>query len=395
MELVCSVQEYAWGKLGSSSQVARLAVEACPPFTPVEETPYAELWMGAHPNGPARLASSGELLSEHIATSPSCLGEATNQAFGPNLPFLFKVLSVGKALSIQAHPDKAHAEALHRERPSVYKDANHKPELAIALTEFEGLCGFRPLEEIQGFLASVPELAALLGPVAPALASASPSDYRGQLMAAFQALMEAGEEDVAKHLAELHSRLSSSSDPMALLLKRLYSQYPGDRGCFVIYFLNVLRLSPGESMFLGPNVPHAYLQGDCVECMANSDNVVRAGLTPKLIDTPTLVAMLDYTCSPADSRKFPGSPHPSQPGCVQFHPPVPDFAVASHRVEGDYQLPPRSSASILLVTEGRGGREGGGPLAPGTVLFLPAGEELKVTAEASDPLVAYQAYCNL
>merc|ERR1719203_1934347 len=88
------------------------------------------------------------------------------------------------------------------------------------------------------------------------------------------------------------------------LFQRLWYDFPGDVGCFVIYFLNLLVLEPGEAMFLGPNVPHAYLAGDCIECMANSDNVVRAGLTPKLIDVPTLVSMLEYVCTPPSQRKF-------------------------------------------------------------------------------------------
>ena len=330
MELSCSVQTYAWGKVGSSSEVARLAAgKACREFTLEEETNYAELWMGIHPNGPARLVLEDQLLAEYIEKNPDCLGGKIQERFGATLPFLFKVLSVNKALSIQAHPNKSHAEQLHAERPTIYKDPNHKPEIAVALTQFEGLCGFRPLEEIQTFLQTVPELR---GAVAEhqSLLAATQQSYEQQLKEAFQSLMVCSPEVLKEQLQALQSRLAaeSRSDPVSGLFLRLHSQYPGDVGCFVIYFLNHLQLSPGEAMFLGPNVPHAYLSGDCVEVMANSDNVVRAGLTPKLIDVPTLVAMLDYTCTRPDTRKFSADPDLSSDLCLEFDPPVPDFSVA-------------------------------------------------------------------
>jgi mannose-6-phosphate isomerase len=176
---------------------------------------------------------------------------------------------VGKALSIQAHPDKPHAEELHRfataassslpsflrDRPEVYKDPNHKPEIAIALTEFEGLCGFRPLAEIQAFLSSVPELAAAVGPAATAaLAAASEADYTEPLREAFTALMQCDKQELGLHLGALTSRLGTcpqddnlcelfqvSSLHPPLPPQRLHGQYRGDVGCFVIYFLNVLR----------------------------------------------------------------------------------------------------------------------------------------------------------
>lgn len=143
MELTCAVQNYAWGKSGNASEVALLQSSANSDFKIDESKPYAELWMGTHPNGPSVLTGSGRSLKEHISDNKSFLGEESRAKFGDDLPFLFKVLSVGKALSIQAHPDIELAKKLHAERPDVYKDPNHKPEMAIALTKFEGLCGFR------------------------------------------------------------------------------------------------------------------------------------------------------------------------------------------------------------------------------------------------------------
>ena len=330
MELSCSVQCYAWGKIGADSQVARYAPRACQDFQLDEEKTYAELWMGVHPSGPASLVREKQLLAEHIANTPEMLGVKVREKFGDQLPFLFKVLSVNKALSIQAHPNKKHAEELHAERPNIYKDPNHKPEIAIALTNFEGLCGFRPLEEIQGFLKTIPELAAVCDQC-DGLIAATPDNYEESLRKCFESLMLCNKETLQQQLQSLKTRITSEnqSDSVSELFLRLHDQYPGDVGCFVIFFLNHLSLSPGQAMFLGPNVPHAYLSGDCVEVMANSDNVVRAGLTPKLIDTPTLVSMLDYCCTEPSLRLF----SPSQPSdsCLEFDPPVPDFSVARYK----------------------------------------------------------------
>jgi len=394
--------------------VAKLAGKACQDFAVSQDSAYAELWMGTHPNGPSKLTETGELLSEYIAKHPEALGAKIREKFGDQLPYLFKVLSVNKALSIQAHPNKTHAEQLHAERPNIYKDPNHKPEIAVALTDFEGLCGFRPLAEIQNFLATVPELKTAIGDKSEALISAKETSYKDALKDCFESLMVCDQEVLKKELLTLSSRLSSANDETSSLFNKLYSQYPGDVGCFVIYFLNHLRLSPGQSMFLGPNVPHAYLSGDCIECMANSDNVVRAGLTPKLIDVPTLVSMLDYTCGEAESRKFSPSTE-STDTCQEFDPPVPDFSVARYEVPGDannYSLNKRDSASIILVTEGSGKylashevtNKGGltvvepfatADISAGSVLFLPAGKVLEVFPEDCPTLVFFQAYCNL
>ena len=133
MELVCSVQQYAWGKIGLDSAVASLAKDGYPDFELEHEAPYAELWMGTHPNGPSKLAKTGHSLKHYLDEKPEQLGESTRKNFGDRLPFLFKVLSVNKALSIQAHPDKKLAEELHATRPDLYKDNDRSK----ALCDFE------------------------------------------------------------------------------------------------------------------------------------------------------------------------------------------------------------------------------------------------------------------
>jgi len=402
--------------MGQKSQVAKFAPTACKDFCLDENKPYAELWMGVHPSGPSVIAETGQSLADYISENPACLGEKVAERFNGQLPFLFKVLSVNKALSIQAHPAKGHAEELHAQRPQIYKDPNHKPEIAIALTDFEGLCGFRPLSEIQKFLVSLPELATVLGGGATdALLAATDANYEVALKNGFRSLMEADKQLVSTQVKALVARIEGKGDEAeADLLLRLNKDFPGDVGCFVIYFLNHLRLTPGQSMYLGPNVPHAYLDGDCIECMANSDNVVRAGLTPKLIDTDTLVNMLEYSCGEAENRKFAGSQVPES-SCTEFDPPVPDFAVNQIQISGDmdcYTTPVRDSASIILFTKGGGKflasnqvtKEGGltvvqpyasDDVKEGSVLFLPANKILEIFPENCDSLVAYQAYCPL
>ncbi|CAM9673949.1 unnamed protein product, partial [Phaeothamnion confervicola] len=164
--LNCPVQKYAWGKRGRDSKVAQLKSNDNAAFEVDEEECFAELWMGTHPNGPSRVApepgddiGSGIFLVELLEDNPHYLGDLIHEG---DLPFLFKVLSINKALSIQAHPDKATAGRIYAARPDLYKDDNHKPEMAVALSSFEGLCGFRPFHEIVYNLHRYPELRSLV-----------------------------------------------------------------------------------------------------------------------------------------------------------------------------------------------------------------------------------------
>ncbi|KAJ4443892.1 hypothetical protein ANN_05679 [Periplaneta americana] len=450
MELRCAVQQYAWGKQGRQSEAALLNSSGDPDFLIDDDMYYAELWMGTHSNGPSVLKGSSQKLSEWIKAHPESLGEFVIQKFGINLPFLFKVLSVNQALSIQAHPDKKHAEQLHMENPDVYKDPNHKPELAIALTPFEALCGFRPIEEIKHFLeapdiflstlfsnthnlcsslkvavdklntrvlAVVPELRAVVGSHSVnELLMSDEAGMQDALKNCFHSLMTCSKEEIETQLRALLTRLaslgrflwvevhsfvcaadeSSLADQDTTLLQSLYQTYPGDVGCFCIYFLNHLTLQPGEALYLAPNEPHAYLKGDCVECMACSDNVVRAGLTPKPKDVSTLCNMLTYICESASAKRFPGIRENAYTHI--FRPPVPDFAVARINVPNsveDYLLKPRDSASIVLMVNGHAKTSNDLHLRRGSVVFLPAHQPLQLyAAERTGPLLIFQAMCN-
>ncbi|KAJ8249256.1 hypothetical protein GJAV_G00232840 [Gymnothorax javanicus] len=414
--LVCAVQKYAWGKVGLNSEVAKLVLGGDPQVVIEDDQHYAELWMGAHPKGDALIKDnriSQRTLGQWIAEYPGCLGSKVKDTFQGQLPFLFKVLSVNIALSIQAHPNRELAARLHSQFPEHYPDSNHKPEMAIALTPFEGLCGFRPVEEIIGFLKSVPEFHALVGNEAAEALQSSGGDASRQSLAlkkCFTRMMNCEKKVFVDQLNMLVKRVSEegaagkdTSSSNGELLLRLHSQFPGDIGCFSIYFLNRVLLQPGEAMFLGANEPHAYLSGDCVECMACSDNTVRAGLTPKFIDVSTLCEMLHYSPAPASTKIFPCVQDPSDPCVFVYDPPVPDFTVMRIQVPGSvkqYTVAPLDCAGILLVVQGEATATAAGSLSDmaiqrGSVLFISANESVALHVSSPSGMMLFRACCLL
>lgn len=231
MELKCKVQTYDWGRYGIDSIVATLMKSSNSDFILDEKKPYAELWISTHPNGPSYMKDLNISLEEYIKQNSDVLGNDAQKVFGHHLPFLFKVLSVNKALSIQAHPDKVctytviqvkwlnvkhcifsqeKAKELHQQYPTIYKDANHKPELAIALTPFEALCGFRPIREIQEFLKILPELRAVIGvdKVFKFMTTDEANDTEA-LKTCFHSLMTCDPGLIALQLRKLLDRLSN------------------------------------------------------------------------------------------------------------------------------------------------------------------------------------------
>lgn len=339
--------------------------------------------MGTHPSGPSRLRDSSRTLRDHL---------------GLELPFLFKVLSVGKALSIQAHPNKALAAVLHAEMPQIYKDPNHKPEMAVALTEFEALCGFRPVAQTLQFVESVPELRALVPQEKPE------EEEKAEMRRVFSAVMKADAQLVKENVEILVERVKGMREPwmdgevdLGELVLRLAEQYPGDVGVFAPFFLNVFHLQPGEALFLGPDVPHAYLSGDCVEAMACSDNVVRAGLTPKFRDVETLCGMLTYECG----RPLTMMGVNLDDVAKEYVPPVSEFKLLGIQLEssrGEYLMSAVPGASIAIVLEGAGSAEFAQEkkiqLKRGDVLLVEAGMEVKLCASSETALVLFRCSEN-
>lgn len=372
--------------------------------------------MGTHPSGPSAITHgplAGTPLLAYLHDHPDTLGDAL-AAFGINLPFLFKVLSVRTALSIQSHPDKQLAEHLHATYPHIYKDNNHKPEMAIALSDFEALCGFCPHEEIVEAFENVPELTACCGrQAAEGYVLSSIENRKEALRAAFTALMTADKDAVSAALTTMLQRLSAQQQgevgdgplsppppltPKELLVIRLSEQYPGDVGILAAWFLNYITLRRGEAIALAANEPHAYLKGEIVECMATSDNVIRAGLTPKLRDTDTLCSSLTYTQGPPNVIPAQGGGITAQYLSV-YRPPFKEFEVwkfAAPAGTAVAMLPQAKGPMIVLVQQGEGemettgvnGGKGGEQgqkrkhhVHRGQVYFVPAGTWSGVVAE--------------
>lgn len=383
------IQPYAWGTRDAEAFIPRLLGQ-----TPEPGQPYAELWMGAHPGAPSAVVlATGPLpLPEFVAAHPQeVLGPKVRQDFAGAWPFLFKVLSVGAPLSIQAHPNRAQAAQLHARDPQHYPDAYHKPELAIALDHMTALVGFQDFRAMQETLTRYPEIAAFVGAEVVATAQNAgnppPDVQRALVRQLYTALMShalTDEAGLAEELARLARRLANTAaltEHETLFLKAR-AAYPGaDVGLFALFFLNLVHLERGQGIFLAPGVPHAYLAGNLIECMANSDNVVRAGLTPKFKDIPTLVDILTYELGRPPILEM-------GPGATPYPTPAAEFQVSRWRfAPGERRTLARPAApAIWLLTQGAmqaAWAEGRAGFQRGQAVLLPAAlRALTVTATA-------------
>jgi mannose-6-phosphate isomerase len=294
------VQPYSWGAQGGQAYIADLlGVE------PEPERPYAELWIGAHPSLPSNVLVDTEAVSldQWIAAYPqSLLGDKVLGRFGDTLPFLFKVLSAKEVLSIQAHPDKSQAERLHAGDPEHYPDDNHKPELAVALTPVTTLAGLKDPLAIRVTLTRYPELAGFLGPAVQSAfrfaMSPGPQEAKRLVRLAMTALIRRSldtPDALATAVEKLATRLQGKqlrTEAEELFLEACAQYADSDAGLLAIFLMNVVHLAPGQGLYIPAGVPHAYVRGDMVECMANSDNVVRVGLSPKYVDATALLEIL-------------------------------------------------------------------------------------------------------
>ena len=292
-----TIQKYDWG---SKEYISRLLKG----YTP-SPGPEAELWMGAHPKAPSFLYSGQHRisLSDYINKNPiAVLGSYTATKFSYTLPFLFKVLAADKPLSIQAHPNKIQAEegfkkenrmkipltALHR----VYKDNNHKPEIICALTPFTALNGFRPIHELIESLTSVKSKT--LDSIVDHLKQ---NKNEIGLKHFFHSIMTCREFEKKQIIKDIlcYAKTRTENDLREKWIMFLNHEYPEDIGIISMFLLNFVRLNPGEAMFLPACQFHSYLHGAGIELMANSDNVLRGGLTPKYIDIPELLKIIDFS----------------------------------------------------------------------------------------------------
>ncbi len=371
-KLINSVQNYAWG---SKTALTDLYGIANP-----NNLPMAELWMGAHPKSSSKIEdASGQARSLRDvidADKAALLGDKVAQRFG-ELPFLFKVLCADQPLSIQVHPNKQASEIGFAKENAAgipldaaernYKDPNHKPELVFALTLFLAMNAFREFSEI----------ISLLQPVAGAnnaIAHFLENPNAEALSQLFASLLNMQGEEKSHALAVLKAALDSQQGEPWETIRLIAQFYPDDSGLFSPLLLNVVKLNPGEAMFLFAETPHAYLQGVALEVMANSDNVLRAGLTPKYIDIPELVANVKFVAKPAAELLT----QPVKNGAeLDFPIPVEDFAFSLHDLSQTETTIAQESAAILFCVEGEATLHKGEQhlvLKPGESAFVAANE---------------------
>lgn len=362
-----------------------------------------------------------------VQDNESLMGSDITKKYSKKLPFLFKVLSIAKALSIQAHPNKKLAEQLHAKDSKNYPDDNHKPEMTIAVTPFEGLCGFRPLKEIAFFLDDITPLKALVGDeqVEELKKAANDSNVelskaKAALRKAFTALMKQPKDTVESKSKELVKLAEdnkiqpgpSVNTPEELneLVRRCNSQFPGDIGLFVLFFLNFVKLEPGQAMYLKADDIHAYISGDIIECMASSDNVIRAGFTPKFQDVNTLTDILTYDHDPPEQQllkpvDFPyvtlnTTAYSSNSSSLLYDPPIEEFSVVRtvlNKTGAKATFEGLAGPSIVLATSGNGTISVGPKteeLKEGYVYFVGATAELVIESK-SDEFVTFRAFCEI
>jgi mannose-6-phosphate isomerase len=355
------VQPYAWGSLTALADLLG---------RPAPGTPEAELWLGAHPSAPSTL-ETGQTLRELIAHDPvGQLGAGVARRFENRLPFLLKVLAAAQPLSLQAHPSLAQARAgfalenqhgvplaaPHRN----YKDENHKPEILCALTPFHALCGFRRLDDTVRLFDAL---------------GLETTRLRAGLRGYFEWVMTQASEARTTLVAQVERACAAAPSGWERecgWAARLCRAYPGDVGVVGALLLNLVTLEPGEAISLPAGNLHAYLEGVGVELMANSDNVLRGGLTPKHVDVPELLRVLDFTHGPVNVLAPAGA-------VAVYETPAPDFELTRVTVAGPVELK-RRGAELLLVTAGHV-RANGQALSRGQSAFLGANESGTVRLE--------------
>jgi mannose-6-phosphate isomerase len=387
-QLTCVTRDYAWG---STSLIPRFL------GTPADGRPQAELWVGAHPGDPA-LLPDGTRLDDHIRDHADvALGGRAHEAFGPRLPYLMKALAAAEPLSLQVHPTSQRA-ALGFELENQagipvgapersYQDSFHKPEMIVAITRFEGMAGFRDVEKtvrilrllehpwadrVAKELETAPPFQALHTVVSEILDQGGEGleQLVGEIAAAATVAEERGHHAFRTSGRMYLDRASVERESTRLFAQTasLARKYPADPGVLVTLLLNHVVLSPGEAMFLDAGVVHAYSSGFGVEIMASSDNVVRAGLTPKHVDVDELLHIANFTPMPAPLWE----PTAVSANTLTYRPPVAEFELTIAREPGD-RLPaagPRTALCLdgeVVVTSAHARHD----LRRGQTLFVP------------------------
>jgi len=386
------VQHYAWGGYDFIPALLHIPNEA--------RQPCAEYWMGAHPSAPSLVTDGTQTqsLQELIKADPvAALTEKVYNRFG-ELPYLFKILDVKDMLSIQVHPSRQEAikgfeaeeaagiplHAPHRN----YKDKNHKPEVMVALSEFWLLHGFKPQAAIEQTLLDIQEFSILV-----------PLFKREGIKGLFQFVMEMEQEDADIMLAPVVKRAISrkanneiSKEHPGWWVSKLYEGKEDltniDKGVFSIYLFNIVRINPGEAIFQGAGIPHAYLEGQNIELMANSDNVLRGGLTNKHVDVRELMKHTLFESITPNVAKGNSIGNHS----INYPCPVPDFGIHKIDLDSSRYTATAQSLEIIIAIEGGAAVNGSNSIAlkKGEAIAILPGEEYKI--EASGKCLLFKAF---
>ena len=379
-KLTGALQNYVWGGHQYIPQLLNIPTE--------ENQYYAEWWLGAHHSAPSTIEVDGKhvLLTEFLQKNPTALGVQSRASFGDELPYLLKILDVAQPLSIQLHPTKTQAEIGFAEENAkdielkaptrTYKDNNHKPEMMIALSDFWLLHGFKNKSDIIETL----EARSPLVPLAKKLHEQDLHAFYADIMQAEQAQLH---QWLSQILLENQTAYEANNldltnpdywvlytiDAMNISLDKL------DAGLICFYLFNIVHLKKGEGIYQDAGIPHAYLRGQNIELMACSDNVIRGGLTPKYVDIPELLKIVD--CREVEPKIIP--PAPQDARIFTYATPAQDFALQNIQYEcGETHHLKAQSASILLVMNGQLNLR-----SETTALSLKQGEAAFITAGAS------------
>ncbi|KAF1989063.1 mannose-6-phosphate isomeras-like protein [Aulographum hederae CBS 113979] len=391
LQLKCQCNNYPWGKQGEDSLAAKLCAKTPgTDFTIDESKNYAEMWMGTYPVLPSFVLSTGEELQKVLdREEEKYIGKTVLQKFGhANIMFLPKVLSIAKALPLQLHPDKYMANRLHQRDPDQFTDPNHKPEIAIALSDFEAFVGFKPLSQLEKLIH--------LEPLKRFLPTVQKPKFDDQtLKHVVGEILKADDEVIAETQAQL-SKLPAEAlgkDSYILeMIPRLQKQYDKtDPGIIVaLVTMNYMQLKPGDSLYIPADSMHAYLSGDIIECMARSNNVLNTGFCPRAERNAVEMFTSCLTFTPHDALESllpPESFSKSKKGKTKVYaPPMSEFDMAFLQLGKDEEESWEAigGPSIFVCTKGSGMLKAQGKefdVKEGYVFFVGHGVQMDWSSE--------------
>ncbi|KAI7163144.1 mannose-6-phosphate isomerase [Hortaea werneckii] len=410
-ELKCSCNQYPWGRQGSNSLSARLCAKQPgwdgkgpkdQDFKIKEDTPYAEMWMGTYPVLPVYTATTGEDLQDVVDRNPKeLLGESLIQKFGHSkIPFLPKVLSIAKALPLQVHPNKGLASQLHEKKPDQFTDPNHKPEIALALGDFEAFCGFKPLKHVANLMK--------LDALKKFLPQTQKSDFDDQqLKAVVRSMLEADDQTVKetyKALTSISPADCDGDDYIPKLAPRLAEQYSeADPGILVaLITMNYMQLKAGQGLYIPADGIHAYLSGDIIECMARSNNVLNTGFCPRAQrdNVELFTSCLTFTPHAPEECMLPKKDYKNSKNgkSAVYSPPLSEFDVLETNLKSGEKevLAPIKGPGILLATKGDAKMRANDKqvqLGEGQCFFVAQGTELEFEA-GGQGLQMHMSFCE-